>query len=328
MTATPSDQRPLVNTAQRPRAAAVAPETVLAARGSRRSRRSQRLGRIVVAWLYLAPAVALFSLFVLVPLITSVQYSTYAWDGIGVAEPVGLDNYRQVFTDPALRASIAHALVLIVFFAVIPVFLGLILASAIRRVTGRFGTIARVVLFLPQILPLAASGIAWRWSYAENGILNQALRLVGLDNLARPWLGDFGTALPAVGLIGTWALQGFCLVLLLTGIGRIDPGLFEAARLDGAGPVAEFRAVILPSLRREIGVCVTITMIAALQSFDIVYVTTQGGPGTATMVPGVLIYQLAFTNSQVGLASALGVVLLVLVLLLVLPVQRLSAEKA
>jgi raffinose/stachyose/melibiose transport system permease protein len=291
----------------------------------RLSRRQIRDG--LIAWAFLAPAVTAFGLLVLKPLVTSMQYSAYSWDGIGAAKPVGLGNYRQLFTQPALRDSILHSFVLIVFFSVIPVFLGLALASIVARITGTFGTAARIVLFLPQILPLAASGIAWKWVDSSDGVINQSLRLVGLASLARPWLGNFTTALPALGLIGTWALTGFCLVLLCTGLSKIDRSLFEAARLDGAGAMREFFSITVPSLRREISVVLTITIIAALQSFDVVYVTTQGGPGEATAIPGLTIYQLAFVDNQVGLASALGVVLTILVFVIVLPVQHLVAGK-
>jgi raffinose/stachyose/melibiose transport system permease protein len=139
--------------------------------------------------------------------------------------------------------------------------------------------------------------------------------------VTRAWLGDFGWALPSVGIIGAWVLLGLCTVLLLAGMSKIDPALYEAAELDGAGPIREFVSITLPSLRHEIGVCVTVTVIAALSAFDIVYISTRGGPGNATMVPGLQIYQLAFFNREVGLASALAVVLMVLVLACVLPIQ-------
>jgi raffinose/stachyose/melibiose transport system permease protein len=170
-------------------------------------------------------------------------------------------------------------------------------------------------------VPLVAAGIAWSWVLSTNGAVNQALSAVGLGSVTRAWLGDFGTALPAVGVIGVWVLLGFCTVLLLVGMSKIDPALYEASQLDGAGAIREFFSITLPSLRQEIGVCVTVTVIAALSAFDIVYISTSGGPGDATMVPGLEIYQLAFYNREVGLASALAVVLMVLVLLCVLPIQ-------
>jgi raffinose/stachyose/melibiose transport system permease protein len=132
--------------------------------------------------------------------------------------------------------------------------------------------------------------------------------------------------LPAVGVIGAWVLLGLCTLLLLAGMSKIDPALYEVARLDGAGSLREFSAITLPSLRQEIGVCVTVTVIAALASFDIIYISTQGGPGNSTMVPGLEIYYLAFSERQVGMASALAVALMLLVLLVVIPIQWLTRD--
>ena len=203
-----------------------------------------------------------------------------------------------------------------------------VVATVIRRVAaGRLGTAARTVLFLPQVIPLVAAGIAWSWMLSSTGVVNQVLAAIGLGGVTRAWLGDFGTALPAVGVIGAWVLLGLCTVLLLAGMSKIDPALYEAARLDGAGPVREFVSITLPSLRQEIGVCVTVTVIAALASFDIVYISTQRRPGRRRRwCPGLEIYQLAFSNREVGLASALAVVLMVLVLVCVLPIQWLTRE--
>ena len=239
----------------------------------------------------------------------------------------GADNYSEVFTDPDLSGTIVHAFELILFFSAIPVLLGLAIASTIRQIaTSRLALVSRTVLFLPQVIPLVAAGIAWSWMLSSSGLVNQFLELVGLGGVTRAWLGDFSTALPAVGVIGAWVLLGLCTLLLLVGMTKIDPALYESARLDGAGPVREFIHITVPSLRQEIGVCVTVTVIAALAAFDIVYISTQGGPGNATMVPGLEIYYQAFVEREVGIASALSVVLMVLVLACVLPIQWLTRK--
>jgi raffinose/stachyose/melibiose transport system permease protein len=265
---------------------------------------------------------------VLYPLVTAVQYSFYKWNGIGASTWVGIHNYIQIFTDPTLLAPIVNAFVLIIYFTVIPLAAGLVLATLIRNMKpNAFSSAARTILFLPQIVPLVAAGIAWSWMYAQTGTVNTILNGVGLGFLTRSWLADFGTALPAVGLIGSWVLTGLCTVLLLTGMGKIEAALYEAARIDGAGWFRMFSAVTLPGVRQEIVVLATITIISALSSFDIIYTTTKGGPGTSTLVPGISIFRLAFVQGQVGLASALGVVLLILVLAVVLPVQRIARER-
>jgi raffinose/stachyose/melibiose transport system permease protein len=293
-----------------------------------RARRGRLRAPAWVGWLYVAPALLVYAVFVLRPLLLTIEYSLFSWDGIGPSKWVGLDNYSRVFTDPDLVKTIANAFKLIVFFSAIPVLLGLAIASTIRQIaTSRLALAARTVVFLPQVIPLVAAGIAWSWMLSSTGIVNQVLRAVGLGGLTHDWLGDFSTALPGVGVIGAWVLLGLCTLLLLAGMSKIDPALYEAARMDGAGPFREFRHITVPSLRQEIGVCVTVTVIAALASFDIVYISTQGGPGNTTMVPGLEIYYLAFAEREVGLASALSVVLIALVLVCITPIQRLTREQ-
>jgi raffinose/stachyose/melibiose transport system permease protein len=278
-----------------------------------------------VGWLFVAPAFFMYGVFVLQPLALTVQYSLYRWDGVGPASWVGLANYVTVLTEPRLLETLFNAFRLVLFFSLIPVGLGVLTAAVIQRVArGRLGTVSRTILFLPQVIPLVAAGIIWGRLLSLPGLVNQTFSAIGLGDITRAWLGDFDTALPAVGIIGIWVLLGFCTVLLLTGMTKIDAALYESARLDGAGWFAEFKAITVPSLRNEIGVCLTVTIIAALAAFDIVYVSTGGGPGGATAVPGVQIYILAFLERQVGLASALAVVLVALVLLVVLPIQRLT----
>lgn len=281
----------------------------------------------IIGLLFVLPALLIYAAFVLLPLVLSIQYSFFRWDGIGPMTWVGLKNYKTVLDDPDLLGTIFNAFRLVVFFSFIPVMLGLVVASVIHRVaTGRLGAVGRTVLFLPQVIPLVAAGIIWGWLLALPGLVNQILKSVGLSAIARAWLGDFDWALPAVGMIGIWVLLGFCTVLLSTGITKIDPALYESARIDGASWFREFVSITIPLLRYEIGVCLTVTVIAALAAFDIVYVSTAGGPGNSTAVPGIQIYILAFNEQRIGLASALAVMLMVVVLVVILPIQRLSRE--
>ena len=281
-----------------------------------------------MAWMFIAPALIFYSVFVLIPIGITVYYSLLRWNGIGAMQWRGLSNYVTVLTEPDLLLTIGNAFQLVLYFTILPVGIGLGVAQVIRaHLGGRFGTTARTVLFIPQVIPLVAAGIAWSWMLASNGVINQLLEVLGLGGVTRGWLGDFDFALPAVGIIGAWVLLGLCTMLLVTGIGRIDPSLYEAAQIDGASAWDEFLWITLPGLRQEIGVCVTVTVIAALASFDIVYIATGGGPGHTTTVPGLEIYRLAFAHRQVGLASALAVVLMVLVIVCVLPIQWLTRQQ-
>ncbi|MFK0195134.1 carbohydrate ABC transporter permease [Kitasatospora sp. NPDC090308] len=297
--------------------------------GAARSRAGRGPRRQRVAYLYLLPALLLYTAFVIAPWLHTLELSFYRWDGVTAGVWTGLDNYRQVLTDPQLIGSLWHALGFIGFYTVLPIAAGLVLAAVIGRARqGRNFAVSRTVLFLPQIVPLVAVGVIWRWMYAQDGTVNQLLDAVGLRSWTRAWLGDFTWAYVAVGLVGSWVMLGLCLVLFQAGIQKIDTSLYEAARIDGAGPVREFLSVTLPGLRAEIGVAVTVTVISALASFDVVYVTTGGGPGDTTTVPGLLIYRLAFTGGEVGTACALAVVLSLLISLVVLAIGRLTRERA
>jgi len=197
------------------------------------------------------------------------------------------------------------------------------LASVIAHGRVRGVTFFRAVLFLPQTIATVVVAIAWVWIYGPDGPLNEGLRAIGLGGLTRSWLGDFTWALPALGLVGTWVTFGLCLVLFLAGIQKIPYTLYEAARVDGAGHVREFFAVTLPGLRGELAVALTLTVITALRTFDLIYVSTAGGPGTSTTVPSVLVYQNAFANGRVGLAAAVAVVLTALIFVVAFGITRL-----
>ncbi|PKO01572.1 MAG: sugar ABC transporter permease [Chloroflexi bacterium HGW-Chloroflexi-5] len=295
---------------------------------SKRPRASKRVLReSFVGWLYVLPALLMYAVFVLVPFVLTIVYSFHKWNGVGPMTWVGLKNYITVFEVPNLIGTIFNAFWLVVWFSFIPVGLGLVVASVINRVaTGRFGEMARTVLFLPYIIALVAAGIIWGWLLSLSGLVNQILSAIGLGSITRAWLGDFDWALSAVGIIGIWVLLGFCTVLLSTAMSKVDPSLYEAARIDGSNWIREFFAITVPLLKQEIGVCLTVTVIFALATFDIVYVATAGGPGNATSVPGLQIYILAFAQRNIGLASALAVMLMFLVVVIILPIQRLNKE--
>jgi raffinose/stachyose/melibiose transport system permease protein len=282
------------------------------------------------SWLglaFVAPALIVFIVFLGAPLAQSLWYSLWTWDGFSTATWAGLSNYTSLLHDESLRASFQHAGVLVVFYAVLPVTIALgltaILSRSIRlRGVGAF----RTLLFLPQVIASVVVASTWVAIYSPNGLVNQVLRAVGLDSLARAWLGDFTFALPAIGFIGTWLGIGLCLVLFLSGVSSIDTEVFEAARLDGAGIFTEFRAITLPALRGQIVVALTLTVIGAIKTFDLVYVTTRGGPGGSTTVPAYEAYSKAFQQREVGQAAAIAVVLTALILLVSVVINRFNPK--
>jgi len=273
------------------------------------------------------PAFVVFAVFVIAPMLDGAWISLFQWDGVTVGRYVGLQNYRDILNDPAVRTAFEHSLVLIVFYAALPIVIGLVLTAALSHARVRGITAVRTVIFLPQVLAAVVIGVAWKWLYDPQGPINSFLGNIGLSGLERPWLGDFTTALPAVGVIGTWVTTGLCLVLFMAGVQRIPLSRYEAARVDGAGPVREFFAVTLPGLRNELAVALSLTVITALRAFDIIYVTTKGGPGSETTVPSLLIYQRAFVTGQVGSAAAIGAIMGAIILALAVVITRVVEER-
>lgn len=296
--------------------------------GSRRAGRPPGEPGGALAWAYLAPGLLIYAAFLLYPLIRAAWISLYEWDGLTVGTWVGLANYTEILTDQRLRGAFGHALVLMVFYAVLPLVIGLLLAAVLNRAQVRGLTFFRTVVFLPQVVAMVVIAVAWRRIYAPEGSLNAVLSAAGLDSLTRGWLGDYTAALPAVGVIGTWFETGLVTVLLLAGMGRIPRELYEAARLDGAGPVREFFAVTLPAVRGEVAVALTLTVIAALKTFDLVYMTTKGGPGTSTTVPSYEVYHRAFELGRVGSAAAIGVTLTALIFAISYVITRVGDREA
>lgn len=276
------------------------------------------------AYVYLVPAFAFYVVFVLVPLCQTVWTGFFEWNGITTPTWVGPENYLSVFTDALLREALFHSFQFIAFYAILPTILALILVGAIMRVRVRGLGSFRAVLFVPQILPAVVVAIAWRWIYAPDGPLAASARALGLDAVAGFGLANFDTALPALGLVGTWVEVALCLVLFLAGAQKIPRELFDAARVDGASAVREFFAVTLPHLRGEITVALTLTTIYALRNFDLVWVATSGGPGTSTTVPSYFVYRDAFVIRQVGTAAAMAVVLAAVIIVVVAIIQRLG----
>ncbi|GAA1290314.1 sugar ABC transporter permease [Pseudonocardia aurantiaca] len=273
---------------------------------------------------YIAPAFVVYAVFLLYPLGRAVHLSLFDWDGLTPATFVGLGNYVDVVADDQLRAAFGHALVLIVFFALLPTAIGIVLAAVLNRAKVRGLAFFRMIVFLPQVVAMVVVGVAWRRIYAPDGSLNDVLAAVGLGALGRAWLGDPVLALPAVGIVGTWVQTGLATVLLMAGMSRIPGELYEACRLDGAGPVREFFAITLPAVRAELAVALTLTAVAALRTFDLIYITTGGGPGNRTSVPAFEVFNRAFRLGEVGSAAAIGVTLTVIIFVINLGVARIG----
>lgn len=280
-------------------------------------------------YLYILPAMLSYGVFVLYPAMASVGYSFTDWDGIGKPEFVGLGNYaKALFRDPLVWIALKNNLIYMIFYCVVPITIGLLLAFLIGWSRLRGISLFRTGLFMPQVVPLVAIGVIWGWIYNPAfGVLNTLFNIFGVPHLGRAWLGDFDVAIMAIGGIGSWIWYGFCMVIFLAGMQKIDEALYEAAKIDGAHAVQQFWHITLPELRREITVCLVMTLTAALKVFAVVYVTTLGGPGSTTLPISLYVFKNGFEYNRMGYATAIAVLLTLLIFVIVIITIRLREEK-
>jgi raffinose/stachyose/melibiose transport system permease protein len=305
--------------------------------GARRGRdRGRDGGRDGGYALFLLPGVLLSLVVIVVPVAMTVGVSFTRWSGVGDPEWIGLANYRRLLRDAAFWASFQHIAFIIVAMAVVPTLLGLVLAALLfdyvgRAWGGRWGdrtaSFFRAGFYLPQVIPVAVTGIVWGWLlHPSYGTVNRLLDAVGLHALTRNWLGDPGYALYSVMAIMVWVQLGYPVVMFMAGLQRVDPELSEAADLDGASWWQRFRRITVHLIRPEIYVVLVTTTIAGLKIFGQIFVLTRGGPGTATLVPSYFAYKNFFEKANVGYGSAIATVLTVLILLLTVVFLRVQAR--
>ncbi|HEX8498238.1 MAG TPA: sugar ABC transporter permease [Actinomycetales bacterium] len=271
--------------------------------------------RWTTALCFMAPALVVLTAFVAWPMASALRTSLYESSGFGPSTWVGFDNYVTVFTDATFRRALVNTAIYALLFTPVALVTALSLALLVNNPRLPFRGLFRSALFLPFIVSLAVAALAWNYLIdPQVGLLSYWLRGVGiqLGNV----LEDPRLALPAVVLVAVWKSFGFYMIIFLAGLQDIPQSLYEAARVDGAGPVKRFRHVTLPLLGNTTTFVLIFALIAALQAFDQIYVMTQGGPFGATETVVTQIYETGFKELDLGVASALSYVLLVATLLL------------
>ena len=264
------------------------------------------------AWLFILPAVAGTFVFIIIPVICSFGLSFCKWDLVNPIQFAGIDNYRQIFTEPLFYKIFLNTLVFAVstsvFGVIIPLVLAVILNNKIRG-----SEFYKTAYFLPFITPMIVIGVVWQWIFDPNiGILNNFLQI------HINWLYDTRFAMPALIIVSVWKLIGYNMIIFLSSLSAINQSLFEAAKIDGAGAFQTFKNVTVPLLSPTIFFVVIITAISSFQIFDLIYLMTQGGPLDSTNVLVYAIYKNAFEYFNVGKASAIAYVLFVVILVLTL----------
>jgi len=275
---------------------------------------------------FLLPALALYSLFVLYPIVQSARYSLYDWNGFGpLSDFVGLDNFRTVFRDRRFRDALTHNGLIVVLSLVVQLPAALLLAQLLNaKIKGR--AVMRTVFFAPYVLSEVVTGVVWRQILRPNGLLDQSMDGVGLGGWTQGWLSDPDVVLYVLFFVISWKYFGFHMILMLAGLQQIPDELMEAAEIDGASAWAKFRYVTLPLLMPTVRVSVFLSVIGGLQIFDLVWVTTKGGPLDASSTMSTYLYD-RFRDSRFGVASAASIVIFGLCLFVAILYQRFALKR-
>jgi raffinose/stachyose/melibiose transport system permease protein len=272
--------------------------------------------------LFLLPAFALYATFVLFPMVQAARYSLYDWNGLEpLTEFVGTANFERALADTVFLGAVGHNALIVVLSLVvqIPFALGLALMLN-RRFRGR--AILRLVFFAPYVIAEVITALVWNLLLQPNGLAEHLLASVGLGDAYHPWLADPDTVLLALFLVITWKYFGFHMILLLAGLQGIPREVEEAASIDGASRWQGIRYITLPLLGPTIRVSVFLSIIGSLQLFDLVWVTTRGGPVNASNTMAVFMFDRGFVRFQFGYGSAVAVILFLLCFALALAYQR------
>lgn len=274
--------------------------------------------RRLVPYLFLLPTVAVLAVFVYIPIAQNVVFSLYEWSAISpVWKFVGLENYVELLQDRIFHKSLVNNLYYAVISVAVQVFGALVFAAILESgvFPFRLSSFFRTALFLPSVLAITIIGFMWQLFYNPTiGLINQVLRVIGLDALARPWLGQEGTAIFSIIAVSQWQWTGYIMILFIVAIQAIPKELYEASRLDGANAWQQFIHVTVPSVRETTLVMTAITVIGAFKVFDIIWVMTAGGPNHASEVLGSYMYRSAFRLDRMGYASTIATVIFIITL--------------
>ncbi|MCU1572338.1 MAG: transporter, permease protein [Micrococcaceae bacterium] len=279
---------------------------------SRPAGKEQGQGRL--AALYLAPGMLGFCLFIVLPLVASLVISLFDWPLFGDPTFVGFKNYATMFSgDPVFWTVLGNTLLFAVAYTVINLVLSLGMATWLHNL-GRWGTVVRILFFIPVVTPMTANALIWRLMLSDDGVVNSVLAGIGISGPS--WLSNGPLAMTSLIAMSVWQGLGYNIFVLGAGLSSINPALLEAARIDGAGAWQRFSRIIFPMLSPSLFFCTVMTIIGSFKVFTQPFLLTLGGPGQSTNTIVLYLYRNGFSFDKMGYASALAWVLFVIVMLI------------
>ena len=277
-------------------------------------------------WWWALPAVVLVVVAIYVTTAAGAWYAFTDWGGIGSWNFVGLQNFRDIFTNPEMSGSLVNTLVLAAGFVVLTNVLGLGFALALNRgLKSRY--ILRTLVFMPVVIAPIAVSYIWKFVFAYDGPLNATLGLLGLQNLQQDWLADPHLGLAAILVVMVWQSIGFAMVIYLAGLATVPVELEEAAALDGAGPMRRLVSVTLPMIQPSVAIATTLSLVQGLRVFDQVLALTGGGPAGATQTLATQVYQQTFVFGKFGFGAALALMLTLIILVFTVIQQYVTRDR-
>ena len=272
---------------------------------------------------FVAPTIAYFLVFKYGPMLWAMGLSFTSYDMMKPPRWVGLENYASIVRDPIFRAALLNTLVYIAGSTVFITLVALGLALAINT-RGRGRRVCMSGMFLTNIMPILAVCLVWRFLFHPHGLVNQLLRPLGFGRI--DWLTDSTLAMPAIILVTVWRFAPYFMVVFLAGLLAIPPEYYEAAEIDGADVLRRFRHLTLPLLMPVTFFVVVVAALLSARIFLMPYIITGGGPGNATRVLSMLIYETGFSYMKMGRAAAISVVLFAIVMVLTVVQMKLFAR--
>ena len=269
------------------------------------------------SWVFMVPLIAVNLLVIVVPSVEAVYYAFTNWTGYGSAKFTGFTNFRMMFTSGEFWQACLHNVLWTAFFLIVPMAMGLAGAFMLSRIT-RFRALFRTLYFIPYVMATVVSSIIWENLLNPNGGIGSAIGF--LANVS--FFGNQKLALPSVAFVNNWQWWGFLVVMFLAAMQGTNPMLYEAAQIDGARTWGQFWHITLPSIRPVLMFLALMTIVWSFLVFDYIYIITQGGPNNATQVVGTLMYTEAFSDQAAGYASAMGLFLGVLAIVVVIVYTR------
>ena len=284
--------------------------------------RRRRWTRWSTVALFVLPALVLYALFVLLPIAQAAFYSLFKWNGLKpLTDFVGLANYERALSDPVFIGAISHNFFIIVLSLAIQIPFALGLALLLNRdFPGR--AVLRLLFFAPYVIAEVIAGIVFQLMLTPDGLVDQTLEAVGLGSLVQLWLADPDFVMYTMFFLISWKYFGFHMIIMLAGLQEIPREVEEAALVDGASRNQTIRHITIPLLGPTIRVSVFLSIIGALQLFDLVWATTKGGPINASNTMATYMVDWGLRRSQLGYGSATAVILFVLAFIVALLSQR------